>query len=720
MIHTNQYTTAQSKFSSNPKIKPDGRSILSLHEDNAFFEKMYDKFNLRNNIENPKFSIGNVGVGSINFPTQPFVLSGIQKRGGTSGGFDVPTRDDLVKTPNGFIRGGVITSTVRAAVDITRIGSFLLTPQGFTFIIKQLGLQATNKYGKFYNPLNLIGAVGGQHIGFRPQRSGLIPFLDPSIKYAPLKNRGVTGTVNNPFQATTIYQIVKNTARADFATKGALSAAQAVSANLSDIPLVGKYLNLANVLRVDAPGGFDSLYGIGVSLTTRFENTFGNNGIRFGNFQAGSPLFKNVNSNVSKAISLAGGFLGVDVLSNFNKPYEQKFNPFVFPFKYNPSDDISRGPDSVPAIDELKNTFGLGGQRQNITNLPSISGKESNVGIGAGIPILPPTIKDYETVPYGDLSYNPSLNKLPFPVSLPQISTDSAKTTATDFRLRKPSFKDVKNKTAVDDYKKNNDYDKFNLESSPSRNINMGNPGKIRGKFDKYKWFNIEYNNDTKQRINSVNANPLGGEERNDLVHLWFSGTNDGKIAQFSGVVSGINESFSPGWEPIKYNGRADQAFKYNTFSRTLNFNFSVMATSRIEMIPIWNKLQYLSTLTMPIYDDNDNGYKGELVEFRLGDLYRNSLAFINSLSYSMRDDMSWEISPLGSNDNSTIGELPRGIDISVGLQLLGDTAPRQGATDIYSFTERNKWRSKTETYRNNFSTVAPTLATAVDTNSIT
>ena len=97
-------------------------------------------------------------------------------------------------------------------------------------------------------------------------------------------------------------------------------------------------------------------------------------------------------------------------------------------------------------------------------------------------------------------------------------------------------------------------------------------------------------------------------------------------------------------------------------------------------MKPIWKKLQYLSTMTMPSYKGG-SGYQGTLVEFRLGNLYgtksTGKLAFIESLSYTMSDETPWEISMLGSKE--FIGELPMGIDVSIGLKILGNVRPELG-----------------------------------------
>jgi hypothetical protein len=78
--------------------------------------------------------------------------------------------------------------------------------------------------------------------------------------------------------------------------------------------------------------------------------------------------------------------------------------------------------------------------------------------------------------------------------------------------------------------------------------------------------------------------------------------------------------------------------------------------------------------MTMPKYSGK-NGYEGILVRFRLGSLYYNKLAFIESLTYTISDELPWEISMLGSNE--PIGEIPMGADVAIGFKILDDRRPQ-------------------------------------------
>jgi hypothetical protein len=187
-----------------------------------------------------------------------------------------------------------------------------------------------------------------------------------------------------------------------------------------------------------------------------------------------------------------------------------------------------------------------------------------------------------------------------------------------------------------------------------------------------------DYNNPNFTVRDEINELDLD-QEGNDLIQFWIK-ADGGSKTQFRGTVSGITETFSPSWDSFKYNGRADQAYKYTTFERSLSLNFKAYASSRAEMKPMYKKLQYLATMTMPVY--GGNGYHGTLVTFRLGDLYNNKLAFIESLTYTLSDETPWDIDMDGN-----LGELPMGVDIAIGFKILDGTRPQLNA-GIYDWSE--------------------------------
>ena len=135
---------------------------------------------------------------------QPFILRGIQRNENSD-----PQRFGPTLTAD-LPRGGVLTATNRAALDVARITKFLATPEGLLFNTKQFGQQLMNpnvegingKPGKIinpnstklYTPVNLLANIAGDYLGLRSRRHGLLPGNlsgGPSNDFAPGKYEDV-------------------------------------------------------------------------------------------------------------------------------------------------------------------------------------------------------------------------------------------------------------------------------------------------------------------------------------------------------------------------------------------------------------------------------------------------------------------------------------------------------------------------------------------------
>jgi len=544
----------------------------------SFLEKMYDKFNLKDDSFNT----------TLPLTRHPLVLSGIQKKGGNPedyGQFGLSFTD-------GFIRGGTITATTRAFIDTARIATWLLSPKGQLWSGKQAALQLTNKSNKIWTPLNLITAIGAQHLGLKPNRSGLFPFNSPLRQEGGPKEK---------------LQLIY--------TEDGISYRK---------PIVK--VGLPIVSATDLIGGFDSFYGIGSTFTTRYEDSFDNDSKR----------------RAAEKSQYTFGSSG------------QKYDPFILKELNLPIPGIqfvnTYEKEYIDLVDDnSKKNFGLGGKLEHSENkilgtIPNILQKKEVPEVKA--PLEFPDIKSYETVAYG---------------SIPERNTGA--TQINDFRNDLTG----RHKQIAVNYQNENYITKKNF------GITLGHP--ISDLTERDKWDLNTIDTKTSTRHDKINASGIGAEEQDDFVNLWFKPFKtkfDNEVVQFRGIVSGISETFSPSWEGIKYNGRADSAYKYSSFSRTLSFNFKVIATSKLEMIPIWQKLQFLSTMTMPS-DYSSRGYSGTLIKFRLGSLWNDELAFITQLGYTISDDISWDID-FKEEGTKTI-QLPKAVDVSIGLTIL----PKQG-----------------------------------------
>jgi hypothetical protein len=63
--------------------------------------------------------------------------------------------------------------------------------------------------------------------------------------------------------------------------------------------------------------------------------------------------------------------------------------------------------------------------------------------------------------------------------------------------------------------------------------------------------------------------------------------------------------------------------------------------------------------------------------------MYTNFPALISSLQYQVLDEFTWEI---GLNEGSGGNELPMGVDVTIGLKLLGKKLHSTGNTPIYDY----------------------------------
>jgi hypothetical protein len=682
----------------------------------SFLDRMYDKFNL-------KADSFNNGLGLFR---HPLILRGIQRKGIGKGepqlwGIGRSSFDD------GLIRGGVVTSTTRALVDVARVGGWLASVEGVLWSTKQVGLQRTNKFGKIWTPANMLAAVGGQHTGLKPMRAGLIPFNDETVKYGNIINGLITAETTGGFLAKKAASLV---------------------VNVDTLSIIWDKLDKYNNIdgwRSDTRGGFNSLYGInttGPTTDRRYVNSRISDTQKFKIIAQYNPIANDPSKNPTNIPTTSTEFnrdkttLGESIgpANDVSKPkyfdeiYKNSVKPIVgdknfkhdiygklyneeSPYRFsdttNPSGSLKEFADntkigtSIKPYTEYKpirnpsdknedSNDRTGNNRAGAIYSDEYTYEENREDLeGNDLAIIRDVVADTTDInvnlnttdthtTYGN-PFSKQINELGGIHDL-NVNTTSGEIVR---RYETIAYGNIPNRIAgdiqINDFRNlltGKEKERANREDYGTNNINkrvnFGNSGQIpTSDNDRIEWFKTAKEGD---RYDKVNASEIG-EEFNDLVHLWFRAEGGSKV-QFRGTVKGITDTFSPSWDAIKYNGRADQAYKYTTFERSLSFNFQVYATSRIEMKPIWKKLQYLSTMTMPSYKGGA-GYQGTLVNFRLGNLYNDKLAFIENLSYTMSDEIPWEISMLGSEE--FIGELPMGIDVSIGLKILGGVRPELG-----------------------------------------
>jgi hypothetical protein len=140
-----------------------------------------------------------------------------------------------------------------------------------------------------------------------------------------------------------------------------------------------------------------------------------------------------------------------------------------------------------------------------------------------------------------------------------------------------------------------------------------------------------------------------------DIIKFYFYDIVNQKYIPFNATVKSITDNNIASWETVEYLGRPDKLFYYKGFERQVNFNFTVNAHSVKELMPMWQRINYLVGLTRPAnYTlQQEGGYMvPPMVQLTLGDFYKNHFVVITSCNVTIPDDTSWETIPEEADKN--------------------------------------------------------------------
>ena len=150
----------------------------------------------------------------------------------------------------------------------------------------------------------------------------------------------------------------------------------------------------------------------------------------------------------------------------------------------------------------------------------------------------------------------------------------------------------------------------------------------------------------------------IGNNKVDDLINFKIGvyDFNSGKAdpLQFRAYLNNITDTFNSEWEPTRYIGRAENFYTYSGFDRKVSLSWTVAAQSRIELLPIYNKLNKLASFCAPNYS-NQKYMRGNIATLTIGDYFINQPGIIQGFSYEMNDEnATWEI---GIDDEGDLKE---------------------------------------------------------------
>ena len=155
-----------------------------------------------------------------------------------------------------------------------------------------------------------------------------------------------------------------------------------------------------------------------------------------------------------------------------------------------------------------------------------------------------------------------------------------------------------------------------------------------------------------------------------DFIPFKFKDARSGANIVFRAILSGITDTFSPEYSGERYIGRPDQVYVYQGTNRQIAFTFDVYPKSDKELPILWTKMDHLAGLTYPRFADVQSGGQAPIAPFcklTIGDMYRDAPGYIDSLTYTVMDESTWE---------TTFTKLPKYVQVSVTYVYVGNRLP--------------------------------------------
>lgn len=265
-------------------------------------------------------------------------------------------------------------------------------------------------------------------------------------------------------------------------------------------------------------------------------------------------------------------------------------------------------------------------------------------------------------------------------------------TTVTDFRSELPLDTNPNSRQNIISSSPN--YSTQNIE----KRVNLGNPGK-RNK-------NVSsYTKGLGEPLDKINSSPLykstevtNSPTKNDLVKFRIGviqndNPKEKVYIHFRAFIDGFSDNYSAEWNSEKYMGRGESFYRYSGFNRNINIDWTVAAQSKEELIPQYQKLNYLTSVLAPDY--TSKGYMaGNLVTLTIGGWCYEQPGIINQINLGVPQESPWEIA---INDNggsdSSVKELPHIVKVSgFNFTPIHNFVPKVQSNEFFSDGVLNKY----------------------------
>ena len=202
----------------------------------------------------------------------------------------------------------------------------------------------------------------------------------------------------------------------------------------------------------------------------------------------------------------------------------------------------------------------------------------------------------------------------------------------------------------------------YALNNRIEKRTKSGDPGKIRS-YDSVNLLN-NYQPDTLNSLSPLKVNKdnlktaqdIRNEYDVDLITFKIqvidnnvSSEQNDTILYFRAYLDSISDQYTSDWDPNQYIGRSEKFYTFKSFDRSISLGWTVAAQSKLELLPMYERLNYLASVCAGDY--SPSGYmRGNLIKLTIGGYIYEQVGILQSLSYEMREDTTWEISINGES----------------------------------------------------------------------
>ena len=626
---------------------------------------------LKTDLKSLKYGRDRLGGGSSG---QPYIQTNINRPGANLiGNFD-----------DGLVRGGAVGAAKASIVDTLRIGKFLTDfPKGPLFIVKQVGLQLSNprleaKQLRTDNPTrgggllrnvgnfianiankitNLVGPTRLYNLGINTlaqipvnafgghfDRHGILPIQSDDTKYLAVAQYNNNEQSNRLIGYRNKFELgdLKLNASQDRRVINRINSLFSILGAVTGTKMPSIAVNPAQLTIANYFGGPNSVYGIGNTIIKRYDFT-----------EDGSKITpakeKQYNEEHLPEVKIQKTFdyaISTTTKSLLNK------NEYDLPTDdtrslYSAFDNIASDNDKH-GTNTTNQANSYASASRNISNFLEAS-KNSNSKYGLGtfsvLSEVPATLYDKSPLQYYS-NHSPISHEVTYSADI-GLSSASIDLSGLDININQnavagilpttsTSAKYTAIKRQVNSQYINKTYDNGNYIlptfTTEEVSINRGDSdyqyigGNLLYKFDRTN--DRDLNKDTLALI----FNPLDP----------FTGLPLSTL-RFLGYINEYTENYESGWSDVKYAGRAESFYIFNSFKRTLAVGFNVPCYNKEELIERHCALSELASVLAGKYED-DLLMGGIITRLKLGGYIDNQPGIITNLSFNPIQDSSWDL----------------------------------------------------------------------------